>query len=119
MSFKAHLVVVCGIIIAVYLAWQLLNVSTTPVEVEAPDESEISPYKISVIHASWGLNCNNATDKSNAADKPREDNVLEAVAKACNGKVKCGIPVKESFSGDDSATSCRDKMLEIEYRCFS
>ncbi len=130
MSFKVHLIIVCTIIIAVFFTWHIMENMKKSQPAEIAKETA-SPYSITITHASWGVNCRNSytlgtNDRKdpfayngNADNKLHEDNVLEAVSKLCNGKLKCSIPIKKETLGDDPAPSCGNKMLNIEYRCFS
>lgn len=123
MSFKIHLIVVSFIIVVVYVSWQLI--SKTPVQ--APVVPAASKYSISVIHASWGLNCvihksdngNEGYISDTSQRKLQTDNVLVEVSQLCNGKLKCDIPIKAATLGADPAPECNGKALEVEYRCFS
>lgn len=125
MSFKLHLIIISCIIIAVMLIWQVMNSGISI----SPQVTATKPqYSLLISHASWGLNCRNVTINSgllpNAAGAGknnllREDNVLGAVAPLCNGKVRCDIVANESTLGKDPSPACADKVLEVEYRCFS
>lgn len=130
MSFKIHLIIVCVIIIAVYSTWQIskrLESSQQPVN----QQENVSPYKISIISASYGLNCldeynipnQSPSDpfayKAKKNEKLKKDNVLELIARACDNKIKCSIILKPELLGGDPAPDCVGEILEIEYRCFS
>ena len=127
MSFKLHLIIVSFIIISVYLAWQMMNAPAP-----APQaETQGATYHISVIHASWGVNCRLLANIENGkpAENPyaaatdenklKVDNVLPVVSGLCNGKQSCDIPIDIQTLGDDPSPNCTIKMLEVEYRCFS
>ncbi len=130
MSFKIHLIIVCAIIIVVFFSWQLMS-SQKSTEATGKSIETISPYSVSIIHATWGINCrdyyapNTATKDDpfkkspDSNSKLREDNVLEAVSKLCSGKLKCSIPINEKALGSDPAPDCSGKVLKVEYRCFS
>lgn len=129
MTFKIHLIIVSFIIVIVYVTWQLMSshvrTASTPTQTE-------SQYSISIIHASWGLNCKNINTDNNATsyegyaatgtttkDMLRADNALAKVSELCNGKLQCSITVKADAIGFDPAPTCQDKLLEVDYRCFS
>jgi hypothetical protein len=131
MSFKIHLIIVSVIIIAVYFAWQLTSRTNTP-QPAVIEQETASPYSITVIHASWGLNCRNSyvarttpqkddpfAYKPGTESKLEEDNVLSIVSKLCDGKLKCTIPISPQALGGDPMPECGDKSLDVEYRCFS
>lgn len=128
MSFKAHLIIVSVIIVVVYLTWSFIHAGpeTSPLPATAQ-----SAYKIHITHASWGLNCPVFADEENVLDrayvkkspdgtrKPVRDNALALVAKRCNGKVKCDIPVTPDLFRGLAPQDCAEKRLEVEYRCFA
>lgn len=127
MSFKHHLIIVIVIILGVYLAWQGMN--KDPVEEPAAPAVAVSPYAISILHATWGGRCGNAfqdMDPSydnyakNTPDsaRPQEDNVLSKISDMCNGKMECSITVNQASLGE-LPRDCVEKSLEVEYRCFS
>jgi len=125
MPFKIHLIIVSIIILIVTLIWGLTQNATQPV-VAAEPKGIIR--KISVTHASYALNCrnvaiNNAAVPQNAFSSAsasiKEDNVLQAVSKLCNGKTECDVSADSAEFGEDPAPDCTPKALEIEYRCFS
>ncbi|MFW0776991.1 MAG: hypothetical protein ACN2B6_04655 [Rickettsiales bacterium] len=113
MSFKAHLLVIAAIVIVISLIWQA---SQTPSDKQVVTIDN-NPYKISIVHASWGLNC---IQRYRTPPKTlRDDNVIEAVTSLCDGKSECTIPVNTETLGKDPAIRCSDKLLKVEYRCFS
>jgi len=128
MPFKLHLIIISCIIVAVLLAWQFLHNTSSGLSDNAPAKSA---YSLSVTHASWGLNCRNIAINNDAAphdafvskgeanNKLHEDNVLGTVARLCNGNMKCDIMVDEATLGADPSPDCGNKVLEVEYRCFS
>lgn len=126
MSFKLHLIIISCITVAVVLFWQLMHSGAlTPADTR-PARPQ---YNLTITHASWGLNCRNlaigATGQDAFARKPatenplRDDNVLGAVGLLCNGKTECAINVDAATLGKDPAPDCANKVLEVEYRCFS
>jgi hypothetical protein len=125
MPFKIHLLIVSFIIGVVFLSWKWM--SEIP-QVSPQVASPSSAYSIIIAHASWGLNCRIRPSAAAAGDayaggsssNPlRIDNVLVAVSEMCNGKVECSVPVSAQALGKDPAPECSEKMLDIEYRCFS
>ena len=125
MSFKAHLLVICLIIIGVYFAWGSMNVPKAPEKVVVID----APNTITLTHATWGLNCHKVlstiakpsdpyadSDKNN---KSGPDNILKQVATLCDGKQACDIIADVNTLGPDPFPECTPKSLDIEYRCFS
>ena len=138
MAFKLHLMIVSFIIVTVYLVWMVMTPAEVPVPV-APVlgkmDTKIAPYTVAIIHASWGMNCPNVlinTDAQTTHDpyvntrnkgpvnnKLRDDNVFAAVSLFCNSKEKCEIAVGDPVLGDDPAPDCTNKVLEIQYRCYS
>ncbi len=124
MPFKIHLLIVSFIIAVVFVSWKWMAEAPQA----APQTASSSPYSISIVHASWGLNCKlkaipNSYDSyasSSEQTKPlRIDNVLVAVSELCNGKLQCSVPVNSGALGKDPAPECSEKVLDIEYRCFS
>lgn len=137
-DLKIHLLIISIIIGTLYFVQRffIAQPSTQEVRVANP----VSPYYITVAHASWGMNClaiaksinSNASmykDENLGAyqDSPyaemdiskiKEDNVLSAVSSICNGKPSCAIPIDPSALGGDPLPSCAGKVLNIEYRCF-
>lgn len=128
MSFKIHLLIVCLIILTVYAVWQWTGSTSAPVA-SPPAQVKESNRWISVIHASWGLNCRGVANSfgssydpykaESAPGKLRVDNVLVAVSNLCNGQEECTIPVTADALDGDPAPACADKQLTVEYRCFS
>ncbi len=132
MSFKTHLLVVSFIIATVYGVWQLLYVHPQPAIVEVP-QPQAGDKSIQIIRASWGLNCANMRFAQNGAPESpatfanssptvpqiKENNVLEAVSRLCNGQPACSIAPTVEILGTDPQPQCFDKKLEIEYRCFA
>src|SRR4051812_37845394 len=110
MSFKVHLLIISVIILMVYVGWMFLNREPTLVAtrlVNAPKQ------QITVVHASWGMNClrstgaaatpsavNDAYVSKDAKNKLHEDNVLATVAKLCNGQTECDIAADPTVLGD-------------------
>lgn len=130
MSFKIHLIIISVIIVMVFLVWSMSG-SEPPPPAPVPVAQKVSSYSIAISHASWGLNCakrpvsvNNSTSSydtfagTDVASKFHEDNVLLKVSEICNGKLQCDIPFTPDILGDDPQPDC-DKVLDIEYRCFS
>lgn len=128
MSFKVHLIIICAIIVMIYVAMQIIGKQEAPAPVAAPKASK---YKISVISASWGLNCldydywGDDTPKrdvfanSPENNKPQENNILSRVQALCEGKKSCKFKAEEETLGPQPVKNCRDAEIQIEYRCFS
>lgn len=127
MSFKGHLLIICGIIVFMYV---ILQVMQKKPDQQAVKVEEKSPYSISILHASWGLNCLNSYDydpeptPSSFAGSPKskwvEDNVLTRVDALCKDKKGCVIGISKDVLGDvPDAENCGTKELKVEYRCFS
>ncbi len=126
MNFKIHLVILSVILAASYFAYTILNAPPPPVAVQTA--APISPYYITVIRASWGLNClekaNNYSENTSPqpyADNStpiKEDNVLLRVSAICNGKPTCQIPLNSNALGADPMPNC-SKTLQVDYRCFA
>ncbi|MGE0754931.1 MAG: hypothetical protein AB7L92_07190 [Alphaproteobacteria bacterium] len=125
MSFKVHLIIICSIIVATYLAIQVIGKR----EKKPAKVVEKSAYSIQLLHASWALNCNYTLDSweepkhSTFANDPeqiglREDNVFQKVYDLCHGKERCTFKVGPEALGKDPAPRCGDKEIKIEYRCF-
>lgn len=126
MSFKVHLIIICVIITFMYIILQVINNRPAPAPV-APVE-QTSAYSITILHASWGLNCLDSFEledtpqdsfSSSAKSKLHEDNVLSEVADLCNDKKNCTVPINTTALGDDPSPDCRRKYLRVEYRCFA
>ena len=129
MNFKIHLIIVSIIIIAVYFSWQISMRMDSAQQTVVQQEND-SPYKISIISASYGLNCDSmySSDpqpqdpyafKKQSNAKSKKNNVLDMISKACNDKLQCTIIVKPELLGGDPDPNCGGEALEIEYRCFS
>ncbi|MEZ5691484.1 MAG: hypothetical protein R3D71_07460 [Rickettsiales bacterium] len=134
MSFKIHLIVVVIISLVLLLAAKMIVPApeqNTPTPVNNP--TSLSPYKIVIERASWGLNClksklyqkqNNTEnsynyyDDSNDKGNRKENNVLYRVSQLCNGKSKCDFPINTYNLGEDPFPTCGYKILHVEYRCF-
>ena len=82
------------------------------------------------VGATWGENCNEYIQNTNA-NPPRDeknniigealspvkrDNVLRRVASMCDTRAACAFPVKKDILGADPAPGCT-KALVIDYRC--
>ena len=126
MQFKVHLLIILCIIIVMSLVLRFMQNSTITNNVAAVKPS----HTLSIIHASWGLNCKSTVinndankdaflNKNDQNTKLKEDNVLGPVSRLCNGNVKCDITLGESSLGADPEPNCNNKILEIQYRCFS
>ncbi len=124
MNSKAHFAIIIALVIGMLAAWQImLNRANVP----TPAASDtIAERYISIVRANYGLNC--LTDNNDAQPYPatpsetrvfRENNILIPASNACNGRIKCSIDGKTLLSGADSASKCKAKAIEIEYRCFS
>lgn len=126
MSFKFHLLIVFFITATVILLWQFV-IRQTPLQLAAPATVQDPPFSISVIRASWGLNCTqNSEENRHSPDDPftkqnapYENNVLAKVQELCDGRLSCEIPISVQTLGDDQAPNCTEKELSVEYRCFS
>jgi len=130
MNFKLHLTIIVCIVVAVLLAWQVMHLDIAATPETGPSKPQ---YSLTVIHASWGLNCPNVVTSNNIPErdafvnkgvsdtnnKLREDNVLGVIAPMCNGNLECQIIADEANLGKDPAPDCSNKVLEVEYRCFS
>lgn len=99
------------------------------------EQAAKSPYKISIVSASWGLNCNSAIREAielhksvNAPVltegetppvlKPVErDNALEGVRARCENNPRCEILATSEVMGSDPYAGCFKK-LDITYRCY-
>lgn len=112
MSFKFHLLAIMAIAFFVIFASQFFE--QKPVEVPAP---QVSPYNITVVRASWGLECNG--QEGLASNAVSENNVRDKVSALCNGKTECLIPVDSRVLGNDPAPKCYNKQLSVDYRCFA
>jgi hypothetical protein len=128
MAFKIHLIIVSIVIVIIYVGWRIhVNSAVVP---EAQTITKTS-YNISVIHASWGLNCPlYVNDKANSLDqayvqgkpnnsKPSADNVLKQVSELCNNEEKCSITASSDVFGDILPTDCAEPQLAVEYRCHA
>jgi len=130
MNFKIHLLIISAIIIVLYLASSFLA-SRSSAPKPLTQTPQVSDYYISVVHASWGLNCVSFIKRMSSQNeesldtsrldtsKLKTDNVLSAVSNLCNGKDTCEIPLDAASLGGDPAPSCGNKTLMVEYRCFS
>jgi hypothetical protein len=126
MSFKIHLIIVSVIIVIVYLVWGMTRSQPQTAALNQPDS-----YTITVIHASWGLNCPVVVSNENVLDKayvkksgnnpsqPYTDNALNIVADLCNGQSECTIALSDELFSGLAPENCNDKKLTVEYRCFA
>lgn len=128
MSFKLHLLIVSIIIVIMYLAWGFTRSQPNT----ATDDANSAPtYSVSVIHASWGLNCPAILENDNVLDKayvrksdthsnrPHADNALQIVSDLCQGEVECTIPLNDATFEGMAPANCNEKKLTVEYRCFA
>lgn len=106
---------------------QLIESAPAP---QQPTQEAVSQYKINVLHASWGLNCQEYSSEWNTQDqdafannpdknKLKEDNIYSKITALCQDKEKCEFMVGQETLGDDPAPYCGEKEIKIEYRCFS
>jgi hypothetical protein len=136
MNLKIHLVIIAMIVVIIYVVRSFLEAQQhSPAAIIIKGEA-VSAYSISIVHASWGLNCvsmfkymnqqagtseNNDLYAQNSyidLSKIKEDNVLVAVSNLCNGKSSCDIGINTNALGDDPLPSCGSKVLQVDYRCF-
>lgn len=131
MSFKIHLIIVSFIIATLYVV-RVFFLEQPAQPVNTTKVATASPYHLSVVHASWGFNCkvfmpskqyplvNNYSQQYDIdTSKINEDNVLSAVSNICNGKSSCVINLDTNTLGEDPLPSCGNKILQVDYRCFS
>lgn len=111
MTFRFHLIFVGAIVFLVFIAAQIFGSKPKAVEPEVI----LSPYTISIVRASWGMECNQPT----MPPVVNENNVKDRVASLCNGKTECSVAVDIDVLGKDPAPKCPNKQLIIEYRCFT
>lgn len=130
MESKNHILLVVMVGLIIMLLWQFVPKQEAPV-VDDPVESIDTGHYIRIHSASWGLNCiapstSSADDALLAKDdkvlKLRRDNVLGLVSKKCNGKETCEVmnsPATFDASDEKNPNKNCEKILEIEYRCFT
>ncbi len=126
MNFKIHLIIVVLLIGAVFTGWQyMLHRQQLS---ESAQSQPASDWFIRIYRANYGLNCNDASsatasseyaDSRNNLRPIREDNALKEISNLCNGRAACALMVTNELFALDPAPGCRDKTLEVEYRCFS
>jgi len=135
MNFKTHLIIVSVIIITLYFARSLFMAESSNAPQTIEKSAARSPYFINIVRASWGLNCIESLkymneysegreagyNAGNSIDfsKVKENNVLTAVSNICNDKSSCVFPIDISALGEDPLPSCGNKVLQVDYRCFS
>ena len=114
MNFKIHLIIISAIILALYTALQFRPEPTAenPIIMATQDNGD---FAISVAGATWRGNCP-PLDPEKTSNR---NNVLTRVVELCNGKSECNIPLNVATLGYVTEDSCPDRMLEVEYRCFS
>jgi hypothetical protein len=132
MHFKYHVFIIVCIVTAVLGVWQMFL--KAPEVVIAQTDAESGDQFIRIVRASYGLNCTNLNyvDEPNSvtsnlgyqtAKRPlssiREDNVLLETSNACNGKIACQLTPGVNFPSLDPLPACKNKLLDVEYRCFS
>lgn len=128
MQLKHHLMIVSLLILSIFMGWKLFPAPKTEVSSAASQ----SPYSITIISASLGLNCSKmgfvneqssrdpfANSNPPSSNDLKLNNVLPKVSELCNGKVRCEIKNSEAILGINTKTFCINKQLEVEYRCFS
>lgn len=138
MQLKHHLIVITLIILSVFSVWQVM-IEPPPAPVTPPTSvTTVKAKVIDIVRASWGMECNTLLDEitntdtyisaygglipdnpAEAREKLKENNVLDIVKAKCNGKVECEITNSIEYMETDLAPFCYEKLLEIEYRCFS
>lgn len=119
-----------SVIVLVVSSIYALGVGQEPL---TADQLALAGGKIIAIEsATWGQQCNpqiteaikerasRPVSKTGATEPLKlveQNNVLEAVGKACNGKVSCDLRASASELGFDPLGSCY-KRLVVRYRCF-
>lgn len=116
MHWKLH---IAALFVAVIVVLIIANI---PSETSTNGESN-GNLSITITSASWGLNCTeekdaNAPFMSLSGKRSGKNNVLDEVAKLCDGKVSCSGAANTATLGADPFPEC-SKHLVIEYRCFS
>ncbi len=121
--------VICGLI-------TLLYVIAGPSKQSEPTSAQ-GNYKINIVSATWGYNCNPFIKETMEARKQtglakdaegkviqgaplklvEHDNVLKQVAANCNGKSYCEVAANTELFGFDPHEGCF-KELEVSYRCY-
>lgn len=121
MQAKIHLLIITAIILVIFLIWLVLFG-----DVEKKQPIVVSPYVVHISRATYGEACKNmaylSTNVPYTAEKKSDfkpNNVLETVGKLCNGQVTCNIPVNDKTLEFSSEISCSNKILDVEYRCFT
>jgi hypothetical protein len=140
-NLKFHVLVIASITLGVYSVFYVSGRLNPPVITPAPETQTISPYKISIHEANWGLNClekirnkakvlqaqqSRVTDKSEI-DKiqaeldeilplPERHNATKILADLCNDKDSCELSFTETSVPFPPANKCR-YILDIQYLC--
>lgn len=132
MNLKIHLLIIVIIITALYFAKSFLD-SLPKTAPETAKLEEVSKYHISIVRASWGLNClemaryiRQDNEKNDIySQKPKidlsrivENNVFAEVSNICTDKPSCTISNNTSMLGEDPMPVCGNKYIQVEYRCF-
>lgn len=135
MSQKAHILIVIGMVVMMYIAYSLVSRwqdFDKPDNATAPTLIDESIY-IQFDSATYGDNCNGRVMDSSIAQRlgvesyekggfkrfvVNDNNALEAVKNVCGHTVKCKLTASESALGFDPAPRC-DKHLKVSYRCFN
>ena len=125
--------VICALIGIVLIIWEIMTAK--PAVQLAPAEK--SPYAIEIHRASYGLACrdfydvnadglagqaetaNPYGDKKDPEGNIKENNVLEAVKKICDGKAACSFTVEPKTFNFDPYPACSYKDLRIDFRCYN
>jgi hypothetical protein len=122
-NLRFHLIALSTLILVVILVFAV----TGQFGSKAPTASEPQAARtIKIWEASWGINCVDAPlldDKGPALERRElaeivKNNVLETVAKACDGKVSCDFSVEEQALGNVSRGRRCQPELNIIYRCY-
>lgn len=129
---RFHIIAILSICIVIMVLYGMLF-QLKPANPEAPQLR----YKVFVIGATWGENCNDYISKmieggikrepevdENGNQRPpkpyelvKRDNILDEISRRCNGQVLCQFPATQKYIVNNPHPNC-NKKLDLTYRCY-
>lgn len=128
---RLHIIAVLSISIVIMMAYGMMF-QLKP----ADPQAVVNRFKVFILSATWGENCNTNIRAAIAAGVKREpesdenanklpaksyelvrrNNVLEVTGNVCNGQLVCAFKASKKIYNEDPFPGCY-KNLEITYRC--
>jgi hypothetical protein len=131
MPLKNHILIIIGITLILFGLYALMDIRRTS---SSETKAGADDHFVRITRASWGLACNSTSYGADASQTSsesfaqgnhvdnnliKENNLLQKVSELCNGKPSCQFRVSPEILGTDPAPNCINKVMEVEYRCFS